>query len=164
METLRKILVAALLAALLLLSGVVIGRRSAPAPETAGTAVPDTLRFRDTVFIDRPAPLEVMVVDTMLVAVTDTVTVNDTVYLSLPRETKLYGDSTWRAQVSGFRPSLDWIEVYPQTTVVTKTFFVSPRKRWGLGLQAGYGAYVSGGQVMLAPYIGVGISYDLIRF
>ena len=82
-------------------------------------------------------PVEVRIVDTMLVAVTDTVHLNDTVYLSLPRETKLYGDSTYTAQVSGYRPELDWVKVYPQKTVVTRTISVGSRKRWGLGLQAG---------------------------
>ena len=82
--------------------------------------------------------MEVRIVDTMLVAVTDTVTVGDTVYLSLPQETKVYGDSTYTAQVSGYRPELDWVEVYPQTEVVTRNIFVDSRKRWGIGLQAGY--------------------------
>ena len=75
--------------------------------------------------------MEVRIVDTMLVAVTDTVHLNDTVYLSLPRETKLYGDSTYTAQVSGYRPELDWVKVYPQKTVVTRTISVGSRKRWG---------------------------------
>lgn len=164
MTTGKKNLVAALLAALLLLSGYLLGRRADRAREPAEIVRTDILRIRDTVLVDRPVPVEVRLTDTMLVAVTDTVTVGDTVYLSLPRETRVYGDSTYRAQVSGYRPALDWIEVYPQTEVVTRNIFVDSRKRWGLGVQAGYGAYVSGGQVRLAPYIGVGISYDIIRW
>lgn len=164
MTTLKKFLIAALLAALLLLSGYFLGRRTARAPEPEYIVQIDTLRIRDTLFVETPVPVEVRVVDTMLVAVTDTVHLNDTVYLSLPRETKVYGDSTYTAQVSGYRPELDWVRVYPQREVVTRTISVDSRKRWGLGLQAGYGAYVDAGQVRLVPYVGVGISYDILRW
>ena len=164
MTTGKKILVAALLAALLLLSGYLLGRRDCRILEPELIVRTDTLRIRDTLLVERPVPVEVRVVDTMLVAVTDTIRLSDTVYLRLPREIKQYEDSLYRAQVSGYRPALDWIEVYPQTEVVTRTIFVDPRKRWGLGLQAGVGAYASGGQVRLAPYVGVGVSYDILRW
>lgn len=160
----KKLAIAVLLAALLLLSGYLLGRKASRAPKPAEIVRTDTLRIRDTILVDRPVPVEVRVVDTMLVVVADTVTVNDTVYLSLPRETRVYGDSTYRAQVSGYRANLDWIEVYPQTEVVTRSIFVDSRKSWGLGVQAGYGAYVSGGQVRLAPYLGVGISWNILQF
>lgn len=155
---------AALLAALLLLSGYLLGRRADRAPDSAEIVRTDTLRIRDTILVDRPVPVEVRLTDTMLVAVTDTVTVNDTVYLSLPRETRVYGDSTYRAQVSGYRPALDWIQVYPQTVYLTKVVKANEVKRWGIGVQAGYGAYAAGGQVRLAPYVGVGVSYDILRW
>lgn len=164
MTMLKKLAIAALLAAVFLLSGYLLGRRAnrSHAPELMVQT--DTLRIRDTLLVERPVPVEVRVVDTMLVAVMDTVTVNDTVYLQLPREEKVYESGDYRAQVSGYRPELDWIEVYPQRMVVTRNIFVDSRKRWGVGLQAGYGAYMSGGQVRLAPYLGVGISYDIIRW
>lgn len=42
---------------------------------------------------------------------------------------------------------------------------VSARQhKWGLSLTAGYGAAAAGGQVRLAPYVGVGVSYNLITF
>lgn len=158
------IAVAALLAALLLLSGYLLGRRAVRTPEPERIVQTDTLRIRDTMLVEKPVPVEVRVVDTMLVAVTDTIRLSDTVYLRIPREIKQYEDSLFRAQVSGYRPSLDWIEVYPQTTVVAKTISVESRKRWGLGLQAGYGAYVAGGQVKLSPYIGVGVSFNILAW
>ena len=164
MTTLKQLSIAALLAVLLLLSGYFLGRRAASPSEVKIETVTDTLRIRDTLLVEKPVPVDVRVVDTMLVAVTDTVTVGDTVYLSLPRETKVYGDSTYTAQVSGYRPALDWIEIYPQKEVVTRNIFVDSRKRWGIGLQAGYGAYVNAGQVRLAPYLGIGISYDILRW
>ena len=159
---------AGLLAAACCLSGYFLGRRSSRVPAPAETVRTDTLRIRDTLVIDRPVPVEMRVTDTMLVAVVDTVQVRvrDTVQVmvQVPRETRVYGDGTYRAQVSGYRPSLDWFEVYPQTTVVTRNISVDPRKRWGLGVQAGYGAYVVGAQVRLAPYIGVGVSWDIISW
>lgn len=159
-----QIFVACVLAALCLLSGYFLGRRATSSSEAKIETITDTLRIRDTLLIEKPVPVEVRVVDTMLVAVTDTISINDTVYLHLPREIKHYEDSLFRAQVSGYRPALDWIEVYPQREVVTRNIFVDSRKRWGIGLQAGYGAYATGGQVRLAPYLGIGISWNLIRF
>ena len=79
MTTGKKILVAALLAALLLLSGYLLGRMACRAPAPVEIVQTDTLRIRDTLIIEKPVPVEVRVVDTMLVARTDTVTVNDTV-------------------------------------------------------------------------------------
>lgn len=164
MTTGKKILVAALLAALLLLSGYLLGKRTARATEPECIVQTDTLRIRDTLLVERPVPVEVRVVDTMLVAVADTIRLSDTVYLRLPREIKRYEDSLFRAQVSGYRPELDWIEVYPQTVYVTKNVITKDISRWGIGLQAGYGAYAAGGQVRLAPYLGVGISYDIMSW
>lgn len=158
METLKKLVIAALLAALLLLSGYLLGRRAGRASVTAEIVRTDTLRIRDTLLVERPVPVEVRVVDTMLVAV------NDTVYLQLPREEKVYESGDYRAQVSGYRPELDWIEVYPQTVYVTRNISEDSRKRWGIGLQAGYGAYAAAGQVRLAPYLGVGISWNILQF
>lgn len=160
----KKILVAALLAALLLLSGYLLGRRACHVHEPDFIVQTDTLRVRDTILIETPVPVEVRVVDTMLVTVADTIRLSDTVYLRLPREIKRYEDSLYRAQVSGYRPALDWIEVYPQTVYLTKVVKTQDVRRWGIGLQAGYGAYVAGGQVRLAPYVGAGISYDILRW
>lgn len=164
MTTLKKLSIATLLAALLLLSGYFFGRRTAHAPEPELVIQTDTLRIRDTLLVEKPVPVEVRVVDTMLVAVTDTISINDTVYLHLPREIKHYEDSLFRAQVSGYRPALDWIEIYPQREVVTRTISVGSLKRWGIGFQAGYGAYVSEGSVGLSPYIGIGISYNILSW
>lgn len=171
MERLGKYLCVAITALLLMAGGYVLGwrvHRCAPPP--AETAVrTDTLRIRDTLLVERPVPVEVRVVDTMLVAAVDTVQVRvqDTVQVmvQVPRETRVYGDSTFRAQVSGYRPSLDWIEVYPQTTVVTRNIYADDsRKRWGIGVQAGCGAYFDGGDVSLSPYVGIGISWNILTW
>ena len=152
------------LAVILLLSGYLLGRRTARAPEPECIVQVDTHRIKDTILVDKPVPVEVRVGDTMLVTVADTIRLSDTVYLRLPREIKRYEDSLYRAQVSGYRPALDWIEVYPQTVYLTKVAKTQDVKRWGIGLQAGYGAYVTGGQVGLAPYVGVGVSWAILQF
>lgn len=37
-------------------------------------------------------------------------------------------------------------------------------KPFGIGIQAGYGLSTNNGVVFLSPYIGVGISYNIIKF
>ena len=103
----------------------------------------------DTVLISAPIAV-------FLTFTNDTIHIGDTVVM---REQAYYEDSLYRAWVSGYRPKLDSIEVSPKTIYQTVTndiyHAVKPKmKRWGLGLQAGYG-YPGG------LYVGVGISYNL---
>ena len=92
----------------------------------------------------------------------------DTIYVNLPRETKVYEDARYRAEVSGYQPSLDQIDIYTKTEVVTKdvTQVVKRKTRWGLGLSAGYGVTINTTDQTFrpAPYIGVGIHYNLISW
>lgn len=125
----------------------------------------------DTVLIEKPVPYKVtrtefrtLRLPVMLFAPADTVwrerTVVDSVEVEVPMERRTYQDSTYRAQVSGpaiggLHPSLDWVEVYNRTTTIAKK-----PSRWGLGVQVGYGMSREG----LSPYVGVGVSYNLITF
>ena len=86
--------------------------------------------------------------------------------MTLRFEALEYRDSTYRAIVSGYRPSLDEIEIYhrERTVTVTQRVEVPVRQRWGLGLTAGYGATAVGGSVQLAPYIGIGVQYSIISW
>ena len=148
----------------LLLRPVIIPYYEAPCRIITST---DTLTIRDTVTERMPVPVTVTRVDTMLVPVRDTVTVHDTVYMLIEREQRHYHGDDYDAWVSGWRPALDSIRVYPQTKYITaESISVTSRKcsRWGLGIQTGYGIGVSSGQVKAFPYIGVGISYDIIRW
>lgn len=158
-----------ILSVCLLISGMVAGwfvRKGVTERHSLETVVElDTLVIRDTVRERYPVYVERTVTDTMLVALTDTVRVSDTVYVRLPREQKRYADTNYVAWVSGYRPRLDSIEVYQATRYVTKEIILpGPARRWGIGIQAGYGIGLAGGKVTGVPYIGVGISYDLIRF
>jgi hypothetical protein len=89
----------------------------------------------------------------------DTIRIGDTL---LHRKRVVYEDSLYRAVVSGYvDPRLDSMTVYPRTVYQTVTndiyhpVAIKPKKkRWGLGLQVGYG-YPDG------MYVGAGISYNL---
>lgn len=114
----------------------------------------------DTITIDRPVPVRTMLTDTIYIAVTDTITIRDSIYLRVPHTTKIYADSTYSAQVSGYRPSLDWIEIYPQTVVMT----IKERQkgsRWNLGLYGGYGITINNSGVQAGVQVGAGVTYNL---
>ena len=88
----------------------------------------------------------------------DTIHIGDTIVM---REQAYYEDSLYRAWVSGYRPKLDSLQIFPKTVYQTVTNDIyhpvaikSRKKRWGLGLQAGYG-YPGG------FYVGGGVSYNL---
>ena len=178
---------ARLAAAVLLFAGVVVGMswkiskledevdrlRNAPADTT-------TIIRHDTIPIDNPTLVEQYESEKEKVAIevrrlrkqlaealnlqADTIIAHDTTekLVFLPREYMVYKDSTYRAVVSGVQPRLDSIEVYRKTQVqtITKTIRVPDRKRWGLGIQAGAGW--NGRKVQ--PYVGLGVSYDLVRW
>lgn len=107
----------------------------------------------DTLLISAPmAPL-------LIFQLTDTIRIGDTVVL---REQAYYEDSLYRAWVSGYRPRLDSLIVFPKTVYQTVTndiyhTIVPKKKRYGIGLQIGYG-YPGG------IYLGVGMSYSLFQW
>ena len=105
-------------------------------------------------------------VDTLLVVVRDTVRQQATLYIGLPREQRAYRDSLYEAWVSGVQPALDSIRVFApvQCVTVTEQVPVAVRSRWGLGISAGYGASVGASGPVLAPYVGVGVSYNIISW
>ena len=150
-------------AVLMVVSGVLLWsdlHRRDTTPTTVVKTVRDTIILHDTITAYKPVPFNVYVVDTMWVPVT--VNKTDTVWAQLPRTAKVYQDSTYRAVVSGFRPSLDTISVYQRTKVITVTNNVRiPPPRWSWGVQAGLGVNATGS---LTPYIGVGIQYRLGDF
>ena len=111
----------------------------------------------DTFRVERPVYVERRIVR-------DTVSRADTVWMPLPLERVVYRDTAYLAVVSGYRPRLDAIEVYQREVVrtVTERVEVPVSRRWGLGITAGYGAAAVGGSVQLAPFVGVGVSYNIV--
>ena len=127
----------------------------------------DTTVIHDTIYIDKPVLQKVAVTDTLRLPVLtrDTLMLHDTVLVHLPIEQRQYGDPRYTAWVSGYRPQLDSIQIYQRTEYITKEITpIQKPKRWGIGLQAGYGVSLHNGQVFPAPYIGVGLSYSIINW
>lgn len=129
--------------------------RPARVESVPGEVVRDTIITNriDTVRDTIPVPVYESVVDSFPFVVPVPVP-GDTVYLPITQ--KIYKDSLYTAYVSGYCAKLDSIEVYSKT----RTMFIrerAKRKRFGLGVQAGYG--FSGNKV--SPYIGIGVSCNL---
>ena len=104
----------------------------------------------ETLYISSPmAPL-------LTIWLTDTIHIGDTV---VHLEQTYYKDSLYQLWVSGYRPRLDSLHIFPITVYQTITNDVyhivkAKKKRWGFGVQGGYG-YPSGW------YIGIGGNYNL---
>lgn len=99
----------------------------------------DTIVKIDTHVIEKPIVVEKRVVDTMYCAVHDTTRINDTLYVALPREEKTYKGEDYLARVSGYMPSLDYIETYPKTTTITQTITDRVSKNFvSAGIEAQY--------------------------
>ena len=126
----------------------------------------DTLVIRDTVTHYTPRYIERHTRDTIRIPIPELV--HDTVAVYLPRETKIYEDARYRAEVSGYQPSLDRIDIFTQTQVVTQSTaqVVKRKTRWGIGISAGYGVAINVAEQAFrpAPYIGVGIQYNLVSW
>lgn len=141
----------------------------------------DTLYVHDTMRIYKPKEIEVVPsgYDLVPIGYTDSVgrqirALEDSLerkpkivykdsllYIEIPMEQKHYADSTYDAWVSGYRPSLDSLNIYKRTMVIVETKTIeAPAKRWGLGVSAGYGVSKDG----LSPYIGLGISYSILKW
>ena len=125
----------------------------------------DTIWERDTIFKDKPVPVPeyIKVTDSIPYPVYgpvpgDTIRDTDTLLVYLPRTQLKYEDEDYAAWVSGIQPNLDSINIYRQKEIITVT--KTKKARWSLGIQSGVG-YTAGG---FQPYIGVGISYNLLSF
>ena len=125
----------------------------------SGVMVADTITIIDTIAYHYPVPrdsavvryetVRLMVADTARVTVTDTVRVADSVEVVVPITQRVYGDSLYRAYVSGYRPRLDSIFIYHPTTVVTGV--QKPEK---IAIFAGVGGTgICGG---FSPSLGIG--------
>lgn len=77
-----------------------------------------------------------------------------------------FRDSLYSLKISGFNVEIDEFEIYPRTVYKTITNTVertvTDKKRWGIGVQAGYGYNFGAGKP--GPYIGIGVQYSLWRF
>lgn len=99
----------------------------------------DTLVYRDTIREYYPVEISREVVDTMLVVVRDTIREREVLYMPLLLEKKVYASGEYYAEVSGHKPNLDYIEVFPKMKVVTKTIQpTTNRNTLSIGIEPSY--------------------------
>lgn len=122
---------------------------------TPGVSTIDTTVIHDTIEVPKPYPVKTYltgeIIHDTLPGTHDSVPV----VVDIPITAKIYQDSNYRAVVSGYRPSLDSLQIYRKTIIITKPYKVQPR--WSVGLTGGYGATKDG----LSPFVGIGITYNL---
>jgi len=118
----------------------------------------DTIVRTDTLIYEKPVPVYSRIIDTMFVpyAVTET----DTIVIELPREQKVYRDSSYTAYVSGYRPALDSLSIVQRSITIEHTITEMKNPAISIGIQSGYGMTPKGMQ----PYIGVGVQWNIINF
>ena len=126
----------------------------------------DTLLIFDTITLTKPVFVEKVQLDSVYMPVTDTLWKHDTLYVYLEREQIQWQDSLCRVYASGINPQVDSVTHFVQETIITREISVpvKVKSRWGLGIQFGYGAGINGKQVYLTPYVGVGISYNILSW
>jgi len=132
------------------------------APQEPQSIRVDTLFIRDTTKVTEPVYVTRRMVDSVLVPVTDTIRLRDTLYVFLEREQIRWEDSLSVVYASGVRPEIDSVIHYAERMVIVKEIPVVRVKktRWGVGIQAGAGATKDG----LTPYVGVGVSYNILSW
>lgn len=146
------------------LTGRSAGKREAYAAMKPQT---DTIYRYDTISVPAPVEIARTVIRERPVEVPVYIHTTDTVIrtIYLPREERIYREKEYMAVVSGVEPSLDYLEIYRRDMEVSNTVerIVKQRPRWSLGVHGGYGVSL-GEQVQFSPYIGVGLSYNIISF
>ena len=144
-----------------LLLGILVWMQCNPHDPSTVYTKGDTVKLRDTIvdIVLLPVKETLKRTDTVYLPILIDTTIDktikgDTVPVLIPITSKEYKTNDYRAIVSGYKPSLDFMEVYGEKEIIT----LKPKnKRWGLGLQTGC-SYPGGW------YVGVGISYNLVMW
>ena len=146
-----------------ILIGFLVGRRCPRnAPGETPTPRVDTLFIRDTFKVTEPKYITRRVVDSIPYPVTDTIRMRDTLYVLLERQQVTWEDSLARVYASGVNPHVDSVIHFSQDLIITKEIPVIQvnKTRWGIGVQAGVTADKKG----VMPYVGVGVSYNILSW
>jgi hypothetical protein len=165
-DTIERIIYAVVVVIMALRLSYVIGRTDGfNLAVEAETEKVDTLYLRDTIVQYEPILEERVVLKKVPVPVTDTLRIHDTLYVYLEKEQVVWQDSLSRVYASGILPQIDSVQHYITERIVTKEVTIHVKKpcRWGVGVHAGYGVQL-GDQVRTAPYIGVGVSYNILSW
>lgn len=124
----------------------------------------DTLVIRDTITQYEPIVERITKVERVLVPVTDTLRQTDTLYVVLDREQVMWEDSLSRVYASGIMPKVDSVVHFVNERVVMSEVVIPKieKTRWGIGVNVGYGILL--GEQKAAPYIGMGLTYNIISW
>lgn len=122
----------------------------------------DTLVIRDTMMCYKPIYVDRVKLDSVLVPVLDTMMIHDTTFVYLEREKVTWRDSLCEVYASGIMASVDSVRHFQEYKYITieKQVPVKVKSHWGIGVNAGYGVGKGG----FTPYIGVGISYNILSW
>lgn len=125
----------------------------------------DTLFVCDTITQYEPILEERVVLEKIFVPVTDTLWKHDTLFVYLEKEQVVWQDSLSRVYASGIMPQIDSVQHFISERIVTRelTKVVKKPCKWGIGIHAGYGIQL-GEQLRTAPYVGVGVSYNILSW
>lgn len=149
--------------AVAILIGFLLGRISHKQGQGEPPAIKvDTLFIRDTIKVTEPRFVTRRVVDSVPYPVTDTIRLRDTLYVLLERQQVTWEDSLAMVYASGIYPHVDSVIHFTQDLIITKEIPVIQVKktRWGLGFQAGVTADKDG----VLPYVGVGVSWNILSW
>lgn len=169
----RRIVVVLILIVMCLLS-FFVGRKTSGNINQQECEVVDTIIHIDTIAYLLPIPHDSVVIRYDHIAVPivpthcdsiehcsdkDNVTVDvsqDSATIHIPITQQVYETDTYKAYVSGYRPSLDSIFIMNKMTeVIVKK--QAKANRFNIGVQAGYGLTPKGFQ----PYVGFGVSIKI---
>lgn len=155
----KQILLIILIPLLTGMVGYVVGNRHFH--EATKMLQMDTLIVYDTIRIEKPAEIRyVRTKEVVKVPIRDTTRIHDTTFLLLQKEVREYRDSQYYAKVSGYNPSLDFIEVYPKVTTISKTVMPEPTPwRYGVTVGVDYGRT---NRTYLSPNVGAEVGYKKV--
>lgn len=126
----------------------------------------DTLFIRDTIMSNDPVYITKTKIDSIPypVPVRDTLWKTDTVWLQ--KEQVMWQDSLSRVYASGVYVEIDSVLHFVSTNIITKErdVMIKVKPKWSIGVHAGYGAFAKNGQIATSPYIGVGVSYNILSW
>lgn len=146
-----------------ILIGFLVGRRChVPSPGETPAVRVDTLVIRDTLKVTEPKYITRRVVDSVPIPVIDTIRCKDTLYVVMEMEQVIWEDSLARVYASGISPQVDSVIHFTQDQIIIKEIpLIQVKKtRWGVGIQGGVTANKDG----LQPYVGLGLSYNILSW
>lgn len=150
-----------LVVAVSFLIGCRYGRKTARMPVKL-SVVNDTVQVTKYDTIVREKPVFVTSSTIRHDTVRFTTLERDTVFVDVPIERRVYHeDSLYHAVVSGFRPSLDTLVVWPKTTTITiREKVKTPAPRFSFGATLGPSVLATpGGQVHAGLGATIGLQY-----